>query len=62
MDGWVVIYGFVNIAADHDAIQKALRSRAVDSERLDMLYPPIIQKCIIPYAISVLTLPCADVA
>lgn len=41
----MVIYGFVNIATDHDVVQRALWSRAVDSERLDLLYPPIIQKC-----------------
>lgn len=45
VDGWMVIYSFVNIAADHDVVQRALWSQAVDSERLNLLYPPIIQKC-----------------
>ncbi len=62
VDGSMVIYGFVNIEADHDVVQRALWSRAVDSERLDLLYPPIIQKCsYIPCAPSALPLPTGSV-
>lgn len=62
VDGWMVIYGFINIAADHDVVQRALWSRAVDSERLDLLYPHIIQKCsYIPCALSALPLPIGSV-
>ncbi len=58
----MVIYGFINIAADHDVVQRALWSRAVDSERLDLLYPHIIQKCsYIPCALSALPLPIGSV-
>lgn len=37
VDGSMVIYGFVNIEADHDVVQRALWSRTVDSERLNLL-------------------------